>query len=312
MDKLLVTNRALLSDALEGLRDRPRQMNPKWFYDHAGSEIFERITGVPEYYPARTETAILRQEADTLARYVPGGAALVELGSGASVKTSILLDALPGLGVYVPVDVSDDFLHASAAAVAERHPGLSVTPLVGDFLTDLSLPPVTEGMAKVAFFPGSTLGNLEPAEATALLRRVRGWPDVAAFVLGIDLVKDPDTLVRAYDDAAGVTAEFNRNLLHRLNREAGADFDVDRFAHEARWNPDAARIEMHLVSRAPQTVHLAGTPVDFAEGESIHTENSHKYTRESVTRLAADAGWRVAEFCTDPDALFAVVALVPE
>jgi dimethylhistidine N-methyltransferase len=311
MDKPLVSNRALLSAALDGLCANPKRMHPKWFYDHVGSEIFERITRLPEYYPTRTEISILRREIGTLAGYVPDGASLVELGSGASTKTRILLDALDGLGAYVPVDVSGDFLHGIARDLDQTYPGLEVAPVVGDFLQNLALPPVTEGLPKVAFFPGSTIGNLEPAEARSLLRRVRAWPDVAAFVLGLDLVKPPETLIRAYDDAAGVTADFNRNLLHRLNREAGADFDVDGFDHEARWIEEHFRIEMHLVSRTAQEANLGGTLISFSEGESIHTENSHKYTRETADELAAGSDWRVTEFLTDPDGLFAVAVLLP-
>ncbi len=311
MDKPVVSNRALLRDALDGLRALPKRMHPKWFYDQTGSEIFEQITELPEYYPTRTEVSILRAEIGTLARHVPDGAALIELGSGASTKTCILLDALDRLGVYVPVDVSGDFLHRIADELDRRYPDLEVSPLVGDFLGELALPPIAAGRPKVAFFPGSTIGNLEPDEARELLGRVRAWPDITAFILGVDLVKDPHTLIRAYDDSAGVTADFNRNLLHRLNAEAGADFDVAGFDHEARWNADAARIEMHLVSRRAQTVHLDGRSIAFAEGESIHTENSHKYTRDAVEDMAAGAGWRVAEFLTDRDDLFAVSVLEP-
>jgi len=286
-------------------------MHPKWFYDPAGSALFDRITELPEYYPTRTEHAILRREIGNLASCIPAGAALVELGSGASTKTRILLDALEYLGGYVPIDVSADFLHAVARDLDRTYPNLTVAPLVGDFLGDLALPSVTDELPKVAFFPGSTIGNLEPHEARDLLRRVRQWSGVAAFILGFDLVKDPETLVRAYDDATGVTADFNRNLLHRLNREAGAGFDANAFDHEARWNAQLARIEMHLVSRTAQEISLGDTSISFAEGESIHTENSHKYTREAVDQLAATAGWHVDQFLTDDGCLFAVTVLRP-
>ena len=269
MDKPLVTNRALLADALDGLRARPKRMNPKWFYDHAGSALFERITELPEYYPTRTELSILGTEVETLAACVPEGAAVIELGSGASTKTRILLDALRGLGVYVPIDVSGEFLREVSRNLDRAYPHLRVAPLVGDFLGNLELPSETRGLPKVAFFPGSTIGNLEPAEAQDLLRRVRGWPYVSAFILGVDLAKDPETLLRAYDDAQGVTAAFNRNLLHRLNREAGGTFDVDAFDHEARWNAGLERIEMHLVSRKEQEIVLGGAPISFACGEPV-------------------------------------------
>ena len=287
-------------------------MRPKWFYDDVGSELFERITGLPEYYPTRTEDLILRSEVETLASYIPDGAALVELGSGASTKTRILLDAMDGLAAYVPVDVSGNFLQAAAWDVALLYPDLTIAPLVDDFVQDLKLPAVIAELPKVAFFPGSTIGNLELPEAQDLLRRIRTWPGIAAFVLGLDLVKDTEVLIRAYDDAQGVTAAFNRNLLHRLNREAGANFDAESFDHEARWNAELSSIEMHLVSRAAQKVRLDGMNIQFRRGESIHTESSHKYTRRGIVDLAANAGWRVAEFLTDPCELFAVAVLVPD
>ncbi len=310
MDKPIVTNRALHADALAGLRLSVKRMHPKWFYDSAGSQIFEQITELPEYYPTRTEISILRSEIDTLASFVPEGAALIELGSGASTKTHILLGALKKLGVYVPVDVSGEFLLSVADDLARDYPALTVAPLVGDFLKDLALPAATDGLPKIAFFPGSTIGNLEPSEARDLLRRVRDWPGIAGFILGVDLVKAPDTLVRAYDDSSGVTAAFNKNLLHRMNREIGADFRAENFAHEARWNADKSRIEMHLVSQKAQRVWIGQDSIAFADGESIHTENSHKYTRAAVEDLAAKAGWRVAEFLADPQHHFAVTVLV--
>lgn len=310
MDKPVVTNRALHADTLAGLRAPTKRMHPKWFYDSAGSKIFEQITALPEYYPTRTEISILRHEIDTLASYVPEGAALIELGSGASTKTHILLGALKKLGVYVPVDVSGEFLLSVADDLDRNYPALTVAPLVGDFLTDLVLPATTDGIPKIAFFPGSTIGNLEPSEARDLLRRIRGWPGIAGFILGVDLVKAPETLIRAYDDSAGVTAAFNKNLLHRMNREIGADFRVEDFTHEARWNAEKSRIEMHLVSLKAQEVCIGQDRFVFAEGESIHTEDSHKYTRAAVEDLAAKAGWRVAEFLTDPDRNFAVTVLV--
>ncbi|MEI4264072.1 L-histidine N(alpha)-methyltransferase [Roseovarius sp. D0-M9] len=311
MDKPVVTNRALFADALAGLRADPKRMNPKWFYDHAGSALFERITELPEYYPTRTELSILRREVDTLSTCIPEGAALVELGSGASTKTRVLLDAIRGLRAYVPIDVSGDFLRDVASDLDRAYPGLRVAPLVGDFLGDLDLPTEIRSLPKIAFFPGSTIGNLEPAEALNLLRRVRAWPEVSAFILGLDLVKEPGILKRAYDDSAGVTAAFNHNLLLRLNREAGGTFDVDTFGHEARWNAEFERIEMHLVSKKTQEVSLGGFSIQFSKGESIHTENSHKYNQASIARAAAEAGWAVDVFLTDERRLFGVAILRP-
>ncbi|ETX29000.1 L-histidine N(alpha)-methyltransferase [Roseivivax isoporae] len=311
MNRPMTVNAALVAEALDGLRSDPKVLHPKWFYDSAGSALFERITELPEYYPTRTEVGILRAHVDALARHVPEDAALIELGSGASTKTRILLDALRQIAVYVPVDISRDFLAGVAADLDRHYPDLVVAPVAGDIMQDLPLPEPARRRRKVGFFPGSTIGNLDPAEARALLRRARDWPYVAAFVLGVDLVKDRDTLVRAYDDRQGITAAFNRNMLHRLNREAGADFDVARFDHEARWNDDHARIEMHLVARAPQKVRIGGETVCFAPGESVRTECSHKYTRQTLGDLAGAAGWRVADMPTDEGGLFAVAILVP-
>jgi dimethylhistidine N-methyltransferase len=311
MDKIMTQNMPLLTEALEGLRASPKELHPKWFYDSAGSALFEQITELPEYYVTRTELAVLRDNVAMIAPYVPQASALVELGSGASTKTRILLDALDDFDTYVPVDISEDFLKSVAEDIDRSYPALEVAPLAGDLLGELTLPDAVAGRPTVGFFPGSTLGNLEPPEARALLRRVRNWPDITALVLGIDLVKDPDVLVRAYDDAQGVTAAFNRNILARLNREAGGEFDPESFAHEARWNVEKSRIEMHLVSRTDQRVRLATQTVSFRSGESIHTENSHKYTRQALVDMATDSGWSVAEFLTDDDAWFAVAVLTP-
>ncbi|SPJ24886.1 L-histidine N(alpha)-methyltransferase [Palleronia abyssalis] len=308
MDGSDIRNTELLAAALEGLQATPKSMNPKWFYDEKGSLLFEKITDLPEYYPTRTEVGILRDRIDDIAAHVPDDAELVELGSGASTKTRLLLDRLR-LTAYRPLDISGEFLEATAARLRESYPVLGVAPIVGDFTQDMTLP--NTDSARVAFFPGSTLGNLEPDAAAALLRRVRDWPGIAAFVLGVDLVKDQRTLVAAYDDAEGVTAAFNLNLLERLNREAGANFNLDRFAHRAIWNADKARIEMHLESLADQTVTLDGTRIAFEKGETIHTESSHKFTRESLSRIAGQGGWQVAELVTDPAELFAVAILTP-
>ncbi len=310
MDAPSVKNPELLRAALAGLSTRPKGLSPKWLYDARGSELFEEITVQPEYYPTRTETALLRDACDRLAAMVPEGAALVELGSGASVKTRILLDRVaPVLSAYLPLDISEEFLRQTAEALGPDYPGLAVRPVVGDFTAPVTLPAEVAGAPVVLFFPGSTLGNLEPADAAALLARLRALPGVAALILGLDLVKPADVLVPAYDDAAGVTAAFNLNLLHRLNREANAAFDVSTFRHEARWNADAARIEMHLVSDIAQQVRLHDHRIAFAAGESIHTENSHKFTREGCAGLAAQAGWGIADWITDAQGRFAVTVL---
>ncbi|RAI02133.1 L-histidine N(alpha)-methyltransferase [Acuticoccus sediminis] len=309
MDKPVVTNAALLEAARDGLTRGRKTMEPKWLYDAAGSELFVQITELPEYYPTRTEERILREHLERLAAQVPSRAELVELGSGASSKTRLLLDRLDALASYVPIDVSSDFLDATATELAADYPELEITPVVGDFTEPLALPP--EAGPRVAFFPGSTIGNLDPAAAVALLEEVRSWPGIRAFILGVDLVKDPGTLVRAYDDAAGVTAAFNLNLLHRMNREIGTDFDTERFAHRAVWNAEEARIEMHLVSQADQRVHVGDRTAEFAAGETIHTESSRKFTRRSLEALCGSAGWRIADFLSDDAEMFGVAVLVP-
>ncbi len=303
-------NSALTEHALEGLSRRPKGLSPKWFYDARGSELFEAITTLPEYYLGRTERAILAARLPEIAAHVPDGAVLVELGSGASVKTRLLLDGLPRLSGYVPVDISHDFLARTATRLAADYPALAVTPIVADFMAEIVLPEMG-GRPVVGFFPGSTLGNLDPQGAAALLARLRAWPGHTALILGVDLVKAPELLEAAYDDALGVTAAFNLNLLARLNREAGADFDLAAFRHRAVWNARASRVEMHLESLQAQDVRIAGRAFSFTVGETIHTENSHKFTVESLSAMAAAAGWRMAGVLTDPEALFAVAILRP-
>ncbi len=304
-------NAALLHAARQGLAAQPKSLEPKWFYDEAGSALFEEITELAEYYPTRTELAILAHNADKLARYLPRDGALVELGSGASRKTRTLIEAAPHLAAYLPIDISGEFLHGVARDLRQLYPALEIVPIVADFTRPLSLPAPYHKMCKAGFFPGSTIGNFLPTQAADLLRQVHEWPQMEHFIIGIDLVKDAETLIAAYDDAKGVTAAFNRNVLRRMNRELGANFNLSGFAHEARWNNDCSRIEMHLVSLYEQTVTIAGTHYAFHTGETIHTENSHKYTKDSFTNLAADTGWRVAEFITDPHDLFAVAVLTP-
>ena len=303
-------NEALIAEAQEGLSRDRKGLSPKWFYDARGSDIFEEITRLPEYYPSRTERAILESRLPEIAAHVPDGAALVELGSGARVKTRLLLDGLTQLSGYVPVDISEEFLLATADRLAADYPRLTISPVVADFMAPITLPDLG-GRPVVGFFPGSTIGNLDPEAATALLARMRGWPGHRALILGVDLVKAPATLEAAYDDAQGVTARFNLNLLTRLNREADADFDLGAFRHRAVWNAEHARVEMHLESLRAQEVRLAGTRVQFEAGETIHTESSHKYSQAGLARLAAAAGWEMAAFLTDPDAMFAVAILTP-
>ena len=297
-------------DVLSGLAKPQKAIPPKYFYDAEGSRLFEAITELAEYYPTRTEVALLRRTAGEIAALIPPGAALVEFGSGASTKTRILLDAAPQIGVYVPIDISKAALDAAAAEIRRDYPKLPVAPLTDDFTNALNLPSSVQGRPVVGFFPGSTIGNFTPDEARTFLasaRRLLG--EGASFLVGIDLVKDERTLVAAYDDALGVTAAFNKNLLSRINRELGGDFHVERFAHRAVWNAAGSRIEMHLESLRDQQATVAGRTFSFSAGETIHTENSCKFTVEGFSALAEKAGWTLDRAWSSEQPAFAVVLL---
>ncbi|MDR4305740.1 L-histidine N(alpha)-methyltransferase [Chelatococcus sambhunathii] len=302
---------ALRADVLAGLTGARKTLPSRWLYDDRGSELFEEITQLPEYYPTRTETSILRTHAGDMARFCGARAVLIEYGAGAGVKTEILLGALESPALYVPVDIAGDFLVTAAERIEQRFPYIEIRPVVADFTDDFDLPADLPKLPpRVAFFPGSTIGNLAPRDAVDLLARMRGHVGAdGKAIVGVDLRKDIATLVAAYDDAAGVTAAFNLNLLARINRELDADFDLGRFAHEARWSEAKSAIEMHLVSLADQTVFVGGRRISFAEGETIHTEDSRKYDLTGFARLAEKAGWRVAETWIDPGRLFAVLGL---
>lgn len=298
------------ADVAAGLSQPQKTLPPKYFYDAEGSRLFEAITELQEYYPTRTETALLRTHAAEISGLIPEGAALVEFGSGASVKTRIVLDAAPQLSVYAPIDISPEALAAAAEAIARDYPGLTVAPLLDDFTRALKLPEETQGRPVVGFFPGSTIGNFTVDEAQAFLagaRRLLG--PGASFLVGIDLVKPERELVAAYDDPVGVTAAFNKNLLARMNRELGANFDLDAFRHRAIWNARASRIEMHLESLRDQEVEACGRRFRFRAGETLHTENSHKFTVEGFARLASQAGWTLQREWTNATPAFAIVDL---
>jgi L-histidine Nalpha-methyltransferase len=305
---------ALRADALAGLTATPKTLSPKWFYDERGSELFEKITLLPEYYPTRAERAILRASAGEIAA-ATGAATLVELGSGSSEKTHLLLDALRDAGTlrsYVPLDVSESALISAANRVLASYPGLSVVAVVSDFEEHLGLP-AADGARLVAFL-GSTIGNLLPAERVAFLARLRsGLTEGDALLLGTDLVKDPAVLVAAYDDPAGVTAAFNKNVLAVLNAELGADFDPDAFDHVAIWDAGAEWIEMRLRSSLDQRVTLPaiGLAVDFAEGEEMRTEVSAKFRRGGVEAELAAAGFALRSWWTDDDGQFGLSLSVP-
>jgi dimethylhistidine N-methyltransferase len=301
---------AFATDVLNGLTAAPKRLPPKYFYDNAGSALFERITELPEYYPTRCEIGILNGHASDIAALIPEGSALIEFGSGSSVKTRIVLLNAPSLAAYVPVDISSDFLRQQAASLRREYPRLAVLPVAADFSKPFDLPPVIAAMPRVGFFPGSTIGNLEPHEAATFLRhaaRILGAG--ATFIVGVDLVKDTQVLQRAYNDSQGVTAQFNLNLLARINRELGGRFNLGCFEHHAFFNRERSRIEMHLASLKRQRVRLLGECIDFRAGETIHTENSYKYSLESFGALARGAGFTPHAVWTDPERYFSVHVL---
>ena len=301
---------ALARDVVDGLSQHPKRLPPKYFYDVAGSELFEQITLLPEYYPTRTELGILRERGSAIAAFVPNGAALVEFGAGATTKVRLLLNEC-AFAAYVPVDISGDFLKAQADALRRDFPRLAVLPVTADFTAPFALPETIAGKPKVGFFPGSTIGNFEPHEACAFLRTARDiLGQNAGMIVGVDLEKDDRVLYEAYNDKAGVTARFNLNLLNRINRELGGNFDASAFTHRAIYNRERHRIEMHLISRKAQTVRVLGRSFSFRAGETIHTENSYKYSLERFAALARGSGWTPRACWTDSAGMFSVHALV--
>ena len=292
---------------LAGLAARPRAIPARWFYDHRGSELFEQITDLPEYYPTRTERALLEVCAPQVAAHVGAGRAVVEFGSGSSAKTPLLLAAVDPVA-YVPIDISGDFLRESATALGQRFPGLPIHPVEADFTRPIALPPMIGTARRLGFFPGSTIGNLTAPAAVDLLRAMIGTLGEGSMLLiGMDRIKPADILVPAYDDAQGVTAAFNLNLLARINRELGGDIPVDAFAHVARWNDAEARIEMHLAATRDVAFAIDGRRFEIARGETIHTENSHKYDARGARLLLAAGGWTTIAEWTDADDQFAIL-----
>ncbi|AEG92284.1 L-histidine N(alpha)-methyltransferase [Ramlibacter tataouinensis] len=294
-------------DLVQALVQRPRAISPKYFYDAEGSRLFDRICELPEYYPTRTEVAILRERAGEIAALAGPRAEIVEFGAGSCTKVRLLLDALERPARYLPIDISAEHLAAAAAVLRRDYAGLEVHPVAADYTQRLLLPAATPGAGRrVGFFPGSTLGNFSPEEALQFLRMAARVLRGGALLLGADLVKDPALLHAAYNDAQGVTAAFNLNLLARANRELGADFALDQFAHAAFYNAPLQRIEMHLVSRRAQRIALGGECHEMAEGETLHTENSHKFTVEGLRALAVKAGFRPGAAWADARRLFSV------
>lgn len=306
-----VVNQDVAGEALAGLLGKPKSLPPKFFYDAEGVRLFGEITRLPEYYLTRTERMLLHRIAPELASLASPGSALVEYGASDEAKALMLLQAAPHrFAAYAPIDVAEDALAAMAHRLRRGLKTLSVHTLCADFTHPITLPAALRAMPKLGFFPGSTIGNLEPAAARAFLRQARATLGPGAWlIVGADLRKDEQILLPAYNDAAGVTAAFNLNLLTRLNREAGAEFDPDAFRHEAVWNSRESRIEMHLISVARQRVRVAGHTIEFAEGESIHTENSYKHSLPAFRALAAAGGWQTEQVWTDSDQLFSIHAL---
>jgi dimethylhistidine N-methyltransferase len=297
---------AFLSEVLAGLAQPHKAIPARWFYDHRGSQLFEEITRLPEYYPTRVETGLLEKHGAEVGQLGGRGRAVVEFGSGSSLKTPHLLRAIAP-AAYVPIDISGDFLRESAADLGQAFPGLPLYPVEANFMSVVRLPTEIAAAPKLGFFPGSTIGNLVPRSAVDLLRGMIDTLGIGALLLiGMDRVKGEDLLVPAYDDAAGVTAAFNLNLLHRINRELGADIPVDLFRHQARWNDLWARIEMHLVATADVSFTIAGQRFAMTAGETIHTENSHKYDPRSARQLLAAGGWSPIREWPDADGMFSL------
>ncbi|HJO75081.1 MAG TPA: L-histidine N(alpha)-methyltransferase [Rhodospirillales bacterium] len=300
---------AFLADVVSGLGAQKKYLPCKYFYDERGSQLFEAICGLDEYYATRTETALIKDHGEEMADLIGPGASLIEYGCGSLVKTRLLLDALDNPRVFVPIDISEAHLMRSAAALDRDYPALQVFPVVADFTQPVLLPDATVngGNKKVGFFPGSTIGNFDHHEAAKFLATVAETVGAGGgLLIGVDLKKDQHILLRAYDDRDGVTARFNLNIIERINRELGGDFDASGFRHEVRYNEQQGRIEMHLVSRREQTAQASGHSFGFRKGESIHTENSYKYDAEEFQALAAGQGFRLVRTWVDDKDLFSI------
>ncbi len=296
---------AFRADVLAGLANRPKTIPSRWLYDDRGSILFEEITGLEEYYPTRTEQAILTGHLAEIADFMGTNVPVVEYGAGSALKTELVLGAVSP-AEYLPIDISENMLRDTAYRIAARYPAIRVTPVAGDFMS-APLPPLAPGERRSVFFPGSTIGNLDDRAIDALFLRMREHTGAQGrAVIGMDLRKPLDVLLPAYDDARGVTAAFDLNVLRRINRELEGDFRIDRFRHEARWNEATSAVEMHLVSLGRQQATVAGQTFTFAEGETIHTESSRKFTTADMEAIAARNGWRLTRTWMDAQALFSL------
>ncbi len=299
-----------LLDLKQGLARQRKSISPKYFYDAVGSALFDQICQLPEYYPTRTELSILHRHAREIALHLGPHAEILEFGAGSMQKVRVLLDAMDRPARYIPIDISAEHLQEAAMRMSRDYPQLQVEPLEADYTQDLLLPPdmPPEGR-RVGFFPGSTLGNFEPLDALRFMRMCARTLHGGALILGVDLVKSPEGLHAAYNDAQGLTAAFNRNVLVRANRELGANFRLDQFVHSAFYNAPFQRIEMHLMSTCQQSVRVGGTAFTFARGETLHTENSYKFTEEGLSQLAQRAGFTPGQTWTDPEHQFCLMWL---
>lgn len=301
-----------LMDSLVGLSRSPKRLSCKYFYDERGSQLFDQICQTDDYYVTATENAIMRRYASEMGEYLGEGVMLIELGSGSSIKTRYLLDHLSDPSAYVPVDIAQEHLQNSAEEISREYPLVEVMPVHADFTRPFGLPrPLRRPSRRVVYFPGSTIGNFKPCAAQNLLGSIaETCGEQGGLLIGVDLQKDRQVLERAYNDREGLTAEFNLNLLHRMNRELGTDIDVSAFEHRAFYNQQMARIEMYLKSRIDQTIRLAGRELKLAASELIHTEFSHKYTIDGFAEMAGQAGWSLQHVWTDPQHYFAVMYFV--
>ena len=298
---------AFRADVLQGLSEPQKAVPARWFYDDTGSRLFEDITQLPEYYPTRAETEILTERCAEFRELIGSGRAVVEFGSGSSVKTPLLLGCIEP-AAYVPLDISGDFLRASAEVLSARFPSLPIYPVEADFMRQVELPPEVIALPKLGFFPGSTIGNLVARTAVDLLRTMRATlGEGSQLLIGMDLIKGAAVLEAAYDDAQGVTAAFNLNLAERINRELGGTIPVDALRHVARWNDDYARIEMHLEAPCPIAFEVSGRGFAMAAGETIHTENSHKFSRRSSNTLLLAGGWTPRRRWLDGEGRFSLI-----
>ena len=301
-------NSSEVVEIIDGLQKPEKMISPKYFYDERGSQLFDEITHLPEYYPTETELGIMRSNVEEIAQLIGKQASLIEFGSGSSRKTPVLLEHLHDLAVYVPVDISEDHLLESAEKLRRSFPGLEILPVVADFTRPFQLPePAIMPLRNIVYFPGSTIGNFTHDDALALLRVMHQEAGAnGALLIGVDLQKDPAIIERAYNDSAGVTAEFNLNILRHLNRDYSSNFDLDTFSHDARYNAEKGRIEIRLVNSEDQVVSIGDTDIEILQGEAILTEYSHKYTLEGFARMAAEAGFVVEKVWTDAEELFSV------